>query len=1081
MSGGPKQNFVPPILSSLCRTKVLGIAILLLAFSTGAAQEQELCFEHLGTAEGLSQNTVQAILEDHLGYLWFGTLDGLNRYDGYEFVTYQHSPWDSTSIGNNNVWCLDEDSQGTLWMVTAKGISCLRFVCREAGKFHNFAIPGISAIMVDKQDEVLAGGTGLMKFSREVQKFVSLDSLYPEVKHVAINVLLRDRHGTLWIGSIHEGLFAISEKDTGEGRVRHYCHDSRDPTSLSGNYIKTIFEDSHGNLWIGMVDRGLNRLLRATDTFDCPVSPLLTGTPDRPITVAAILEDTQQCLWIGTYPIGLVHFNPKTGEVKVYSHDPVAPHSLSHSSVVSLWQDYCGMLWIGTNGGGLNRFDPGQLAIRHYQYEPGNPASLNHNSVWSFYEDRVGNFWIGTSLGLSQMRVDATGNARFEPLLLPSAQSTSPLLASRESLILPEAPPTSFSPTVTVRAMCEDRKGRFWIGTQGNGLLEYNPATKAWRQYRYREGDSASIPSDYVYALLMNSWGELWIGVNGRGGVCRLIPQVARRHRFQRYVTVVDTVVGREIEWVLCLYEDRKGALWLGSWDYGLVQYDRENDRLVPLKAMLEGGKPLGEYTVLCIAEDDSGSLWLGTHGLGLCRMQELRQDTVLLKSYTTRKGLPNNMVYAILNGGQGNLWVSTNRGISRFNPKTEHFQNFTLADGLQGMEFNLGAAYRRRNGELFFGGNNGFNAFYPSDLMNETPPRVLLTAFKKFGKKIFFKTHPSELRMIDLSYKDDYITLEYIGLHYKHPVQNQYAYILEGFDREWHYVGNNREAIYTNLPPGTYTFWVKAANSDGIWSAPSIGLKLRVHPPFWETWWFSLICAVSIGLIVLAWHQFRVRRALAIERARIAERERERERIRRDLHVDLGGKLSALRLRLEKQLKYLSGQPLTAIRNLNRAIGLLQELEHLFREYLWVLNRKQMFLFDLVAQLKDYGETLFQDTPIVFRIEGISENARKFILPLSWRQHLVRIFKEGLNNILKHGSGCREVKLEIFVKGRELQICLTDDGPGFDPENLANGYGLEDIRDRAGKISGELIIRSVPGEGTQICFRGECPENPTQ
>ncbi len=1038
----------------------------------GWSQSSSVRFSHLSIEQGLSQNSVQTILEDHLGYLWIGTMDGLNRYDGYKFFTFNHSPWDSTSLGHNNVMQIAEDGQGTLWMLTANGISRLRFADQEIGKFDNFDIPGVSALMVDKTSQVWVGGTGLMKFSRKSNTFVSMDSIYPELRNIAVNAILRDQRNTLWIGSIHDGLFAISETEKDKYELKQYQHDPGDPGSISHNFIKSLFEDSRGNLWIGASGGGLNSFRAETGTFEKPFHALLSGKSLQSAAVTAIIEDRNRRLWMGVAQWGLIHFDPETGDAEVYSHNPANPNSLSHNSVMSLAQDHSGMLWIGANGGGLNRFDPGQLRIRHHYNALENPESLDHNSVWSFYEDRLGNFWVGTNKGLSRMTTDAGGAVCFTTVPLPIGNTVPPFIANRDNTRRQEESSPSTPSSITVRAILEDRYGGFWIGSQNNGLFEYDPLEKSSIQYRLLEDDSNSISSDNVYALLEDRSGDLWIGVNGRGGLSRLIRKPDGSKQFQRY-----PAVEKKGGWVLCLYEDRQGLLWLGTWDHGLIKYEQATGQFVPITTILEGGKRLGEYSVFSITADTSGTLWVGTYGVGLCRVSKMQQDTVYFKSYSEREGLPNNVIYGILPDELGNLWVSSNKGISRFNPQTEHFQNFTEADGLQGMEFNLGAAFRRRNGEMFFGGNNGFNAFYPSDLMNETPPKVVLTALKKFGKKAFFKTHTSELRAIDLSYKDDYIALEYVGLHYKHPKQNQYAYILEGFDREWHDVGNKREAIYTNLPPGEYTFRVKAANSDGIWGEPSIGLKITVKPPFWETWWFFLTCAVGLGLMILVWHQSRVRKALVLERTRITERDQERDRIRRDLHVEWGGKLSAVQHRMEKLIPMKQTSALLSHGQLMKAIVLLKELELLFREYLWVLDREQMTLFDLVAQLKEYGDTLFEDTEIALHIEGLTEISRDYLLPLLWRQHLVRIFKEALNNVFRHSGNCKNVTLKILLKDRWLEIILTDDGDGFDTEAISNGIGLEDMHDRAKKIGGKLGIHSTPGKGTEVRFRGIYPD----
>jgi ligand-binding sensor domain-containing protein/signal transduction histidine kinase len=807
-------------------------------------QASTIRFERISVEDGLSQNVVLTILQDEQGFMWFGTEDGLNKYNGYEFIVYKHDPEDDSTLSDSFVSTIYEDRSGELWVGTRSGLS---WFDRTTGAFAHH--------LHDPDDPQSLGG-------------------------IWVTAIYEDREGTLWVGTDDGGLdrFVPSTSpgqtpseaegpDRATGTFVHHRHDRDDPTTLSDNSVGVIYEDRSGELWVG-TDSGLNRFDRTTETFiryqHDPGDPQsLSGAE-----VSAILEDHQGILWIGTEDGGLNRFDRSSRTFARYQHDPDAPHGLSHNRVRAIFEDRTERLWVGTQNG-LELYDRERDQFVHYRHDANELHSLSSSSIWSIYEDRTGVLWFGTyGGGLSKYNrtTDQFTLYQHNPDL-PNSLSDNMVWSihedrngilwigtlngglnrlDRESGTFtvyrhdPEDP-TSIS-SDDVRAILEDQEGNLWVGTSG-GLDQFDPRPETFTHYRHDADDPSSLSEDRVIVVHEDQADNLWIGTR-TGGLNRFDRATGT---FVRYQHDEDDPFSLSEDRVWALYGDSTGALWVGTLG-GVNLWDPASDRFTRYLHDPDNPQSLGNNAVFSFHEDPSGAVWIGTWGSGLDRFDRASQT---FTHYTEKDGLANNVIYGIEADSEGFLWLSTNRGLSKFDPHTETFQNYDVRDGLQNNESNVGAHFRSSSGEMFFGGIQGFNAFYPERVTgNPYVPPIAITAFSKFNQVV--RTDLLTGEHIQLSYRDNFISFEFAALDYTAPEKNQYAYILEGQDQDWVDAGTRRYASYTNLSGGDYVFRVKGSNNDGVWNEEGIAITVSVTPPFWETWWFrGILLLVLVGSVI--------------------------------------------------------------------------------------------------------------------------------------------------------------------------------------------------------------------------------------
>lgn len=807
----------------------------LLCFS----QTSNFKFTHLTTSEGLSQNSVFAIVKDYKGFMWFATDEGLNKYDGYKFTVYKHDAEKPGSISNNSLSSVFEDAAHNLWVLTAGGLD---------------------------------------RFDRITETFIHYNTAD---KGVPFRSIYQDIEKRIWLGSA-EGFFLF---DPIKKSFRSFKNTANNNNSLSDNYVYKIAGDNYGDLWIA-TRKGLDRFNSASGNFihynNIPGNSKSVGAG----YIKTVFKDSKGNIWVGTQGSGISLFNRSDDSFTNFKHDPLNVNSIGHNDILSFAEDSKGRLWIGTENGGVSILNQSKNIFISHQYDENDPFSITNNSIHSLYKDNIGNIWVGTW----------SGGINFLPI-------------SGDKFTHHKKIPNNNNSLSNNLVLCigSDQGKNIWIGTDGGGLNLFNPITNNFTVYRHSSSDKKSIYNDFVLSLTEYLPGFLALGFH-RGGIdlfdvrsqqfthyglgdqsefgktslsVNLVFKDSRNNLYLgthevRGINVFDYKTKQDSRALLLdsaakifnggnvfvMYESKNGLFWMGG-NHGLDLFNMETKTILAHYEHDEKNKQsISNNTVNCIVEDKEGNLWLGTSG-GLNFFDYKKKS---FTAYTEKDGLPNNTIAGLLQDHRGNLWLSTSKGLSKFNPSTKAIRNYTISDGLQSNTFKPKAAYQAPDGQMFFGGTNGFNTFYPDSIRdNNFVPPVYITNFQVFNKTMSIgensplKQSVNEAKEITLTYLQSVFTFEFAALNFTHPEQNSYAYKLEGFDNDWNYVGNKRSATYTNLNPGTYLFKVKASNNDGVWNEQGTSVKVIITPPFWLTWWFILLMFLLIAGSIVGFYLFRV------------------------------------------------------------------------------------------------------------------------------------------------------------------------------------------------------------------------------
>ncbi|MEP6999536.1 MAG: two-component regulator propeller domain-containing protein, partial [bacterium] len=817
-------------------------ALLFAALSASAsclAQGQSLQLRQLTPNDGLSSSQIQTMVQDPRGFMWFGTRKGLNRYDGATFTVYHHRINDSTSIGDSRVDASWKDSDGTLWFGTAVGLS--RYdVAQDA--FANVEIAHGDGVLVNAIAEAqgtLWVGTerGLYQFDRTRQKAIP----YRPDLFAGLDVMSIYEDGArhLWIGTRNHGARELNEHGA---LVRDWAIG---PSALPGKDVRVFLDDGKGALWIGMLDAGLARLERATGKFTYFRHQASDAQSLSVDAVHVLLQDGARGMWVGTENGGLDHFDLVTHRFEHNRFDPALPSGLSNNSIWSMLHDDSGMLWIGTFAGGVNIARQNGDAIRQYRSMAGEATSLSFNSVMGFWEDTKQRLWIATDGGGLNLFNPATGK------FVRYTTQTSNLNSD------------------AVLAVTEDKAGAIWIATWNGGISRFDPRTGRFTPYTTT---NSGLAEDRVFSIHVDRGGQIWIGTYTKG-IQRMDPTTGT---FTSY-----RVAEGEGSQIRIITEMSDGTLLLGTALRGLAAFDPKTGKSKWYRA---GPAGISSNQVQAILEAEPGVAWVGT-GSGLNRI-DFRTGAV--QRFTEEDDIPAGGVAGIELDASHMLWLSGDRGITRFDPVAKTGKNYTVTDGLQGNEFNAGASYRTRDGILYFGGSEGFNDLDPKRIAkNAHAPPVALTGFRLFNTPVPIGAKGSPLtssitvtKDLVLRHDQSTFTLEFASLDFSAPNQNEYAYRLERFDAKWNEVGTTRSASYTNLPAGHYVFRVRASNNDGVWNNEGASLRITVLPATWATWWFRTLLAVAVlvalaAIIRSAQQRHRALRAMNEQLGRASEHDR--------------------------------------------------------------------------------------------------------------------------------------------------------------------------------------------------------------
>ncbi|OJJ21075.1 hypothetical protein BKI52_10920 [marine bacterium AO1-C] len=809
---------------------------------------QDINFSTINSSQGLSQNTVNCVLQDRRGFLWFGTGDGLNRYDGYQFKVYQHELDNKNSLSNNYILSLYEDSKGYIWVGTFGGglnrfnpdkEEFVRYEHKK-GDVNSIASNDIRALYEDESGKIWLGLFGgifscLDPVTQKFKRF-PMDSRkgFPNLNRVL--TLVPDHQQGFWVG-MSKGLYYFDRKQ-GSYTKHFWIHKQGKMPDYRDNMVYNIFRDlkTPNILWLCTMKAGLVK-------FDTKTGQVVKRWEANPAdnralstnSVKSFHQDRRGKYWVGTKK-GFYRFIPEKNQFILYKSDLQDTRKISGTDIQRIFEDRAGTLWLCSYNQGVSYFNPYLQNFTYYA-----PIEKNISQVRSFCEDKEGNIWIGTKggkIGLTRFNRKDHSFKIFEP----NAKNTQSI-ASRE-----------------VNVLLTDVDGSIWVGTIGKGLDHYDPRTGTFEHYPPNIYDTMQIhlQSSHIGALYQDATkpDELWVGTRGHG----LFKFNTKLKKFTKEYSHRKSYNGTRIghPTVIVVTKDYRGNLWLATRN-GLSRLNTRKDVFTNYRHSADNKNSISGNYVSALYIDKNNIMWIGTHdGLNKLDLKRVYKGQVQFKRYTRQQGLPGNVIHKIIEDDQGFLWLSTNKGLSRFDKKREDFKKYDAQDGLQSNEFSTNGGLLTKDGAILMGGINGFNLFYPNKVHKNTyPPPVVFTDFKianqsvLVNKKGVLKSPIWATDTLVLSPKDQVISFGFAALNYVLPRKNHYAVLLENYDQDWQYQ-QQHTVTYTNLSPGTYILRVKAANKDGVWSKKEAKLIIIIEAPWWRTWWFYLAIAITVILGVL-------------------------------------------------------------------------------------------------------------------------------------------------------------------------------------------------------------------------------------
>ncbi len=814
--------------------RITTILVLSLFCKFTLAQSQ-LSFKSYDTKDGLSQSTVESFLYDSKGFMWIGTRAGLDKYDGYSFKAYTNNIGDAGSISNDGITDLVEDSNKNIWVGTING---LNFYNRDLDTFtHNFPKSlhdvNIEDLYFDKPHNLwISTQVGLIKFDPQANSFKNYT--HSENQNSIISNVVRctisDKNGNLWIGTA-DGLDMLKTKTD---EFSHFQNNSLE-TSISDNYVEVLFLDSKGNLWIG-TKNGLN-LLSADNKFIRFMNDPQNSKSLCNNSILSIEEDNNGKIWIGTENGGLSILETSTNLFTNYQNEVGNTESIAHNSIDAIYKDPLNNMWLGTFAKGFSVCSLNKKKFLHYKFTPTNDSGLNCNIINAFKEDSHGNIWIAT---------DGGGLNVFNP-------KSNNFISYKANNKIQNSIGGNYATSLTI-----DRDENIWLTTWAGGVTFFDRKKKKFTVYKKNISNNAGLTANEAFDIIEDHNGDLWIATYG-GGLNKLD---RKTNKFTYYTHNNADSKSLKHNLLLRVFEDSRNQIWVCGVGTGLALLDQKTNTFLHYMHNEKDPFSISHNVAVKIYEDVKANIWVATNEGLNC----FNQKTKKFKRYYVQDGLPSNNVESIIEDRNGNFWIGTNKGLCYFDYKNQKFITFNnTSEGLQGLEFNSNAAMKSRSGLLYMGGRNGFNIFNPDSILkkNLKPPAIVITDFQLFNKPVKIScTSPLQKNINDadeilLNYSESVFSFEFSALNFS--TGNNYAYIMEGFDKGWNYIGGKRAATYTNLDPGEYTFKVKAANSDGIWNEKGRSVKIVIIPPLWQTWWFRSLLAALLIICTVAFYRIRL------------------------------------------------------------------------------------------------------------------------------------------------------------------------------------------------------------------------------
>ncbi|MCZ6702920.1 MAG: triple tyrosine motif-containing protein [Ignavibacteria bacterium] len=1012
-------------------------ALLFIIQAAAVCQSDNQQFIHLSLERGIALNLTYTMIQDHEGYIWFGTMYGLVRYDGKNYRTYKYDSENPESISFDDVISLYEDSKDNLWIGTWGG--GLNMLDPQRNKFRRFVHDpsnpeGISdniiwSITEDSNGNIWLGTAagGINKYDPIQNKFFSYNLESSNDSSVAITILTlyTDTGGTVWAGS----MLGISKYSKSDDDFITYSF-SGDKNFSKYNSVLSIYEVSQNVLLVG-TRYGLFRFNKNTTEYH--FVDILPKARIKSITI-----DHKDIVWLATNK-GLIKFKSTDNSYFTFTHTD-DPRSISGNLINTVFEDRSGVIWVISYNSGVSKLINHKSKFTLLQNKTDDKKSLSSSWINCLAEDSYGNIWTGTKGGLNM----------FDPKTKTIERINHPQLSN--------------SP---ISALAIDSMNTIVISL-GNNLFGYDKQKNRLGAF-LRKKQLKELENKAVNNLKFDSNGNLWIGTYSSG------LYKFKDGNLDHISFINEGLPNKAANYILSIYEDNTHRIWIGTYG-GLHLYNSEENTFTSFVQELNNPSSISNNYIYSFKDASNGELWIGTaRGLNL-----FNPETKTFNAIFEKDGLPNDVICGIATDKDKHIWVSTLKGISKFDPSVMTFQNFDKDDGLQSNVFGQGVYLQGSDGKIYFGGQHGLNIFDPErmQLKNYNSPIVIasLNLIKSDGQleKLLFDPNQFEL-----NHNQNSLLVEVISFDYSNPQRIKYRYKLSGYEEKWIDIGNSNNIKLQNLPTGNYSLLVKGTNGDGKWSSSVAQLNFIIQPPFWQTIWFYLtivagLLAITISVTKLIIH-FKVKKALTIEKVKEEESERIRRKTAIDFHDELGHRLTRISL-ITELIKRKLGNAFEDISKLLDQIG--NNSEQLYdgtKDFIWAIDPKEDSLYDLIIRLKDFGDDLYGNTDLDFEVRGLDEQLQNASLDMDWKRHLTLIFKEGMNNTLKHSNG-NKVLLDAHIQGDEVEIILEDNGKGF-PQNIeGKGNGIKNMRSRAEKLESSLLIDTRPGKGTKILFKGKFP-----
>ncbi len=1068
------------------------IILILLLFTNLYPQDQAVNFAHLTSEDGLSINRVSTILQDDRGFIWIGTSNGLNMYDGYSFKTFLPNPLDSGSISSYTINAICEDGNGNIWIGTQDGLNKYDWKTEKfsrykhiSGDLNSLSNNQVLSLLCDNNGNLWIGTlNGLDLYDRGKNNFKEIQKVSDRLNPDSLNSVTgieQDDNGNLWLGTWN-GITCINGRG---GIIRQFFSQPAGTKNFNYRFSTVIYKDRGGNIWVGTNGQGLLKYNLKTGDFVAYKNVNGSNNSLSNNYVSAIFQDNSNNLWIGTLH-GLNKFNPKQNNFTRILNDPKISSSIISNQITSITQDRTGLIWVGTTGGISKFYLP---ADKFYYYQrvaevPG--KGLTSSSIISVCIDRSGNIWAGTLNGLNEIKKDGR------------------IIQYKKELGNSSSVSSNF-----IRSVFRDSNGIVWIGTNFNGLNEYNPSTGRYKLFTYDMDDNNSISNNGITCIFETRSGALWFGT--WWGLNRFDRKTGK---FTRFLSKPGVSNGLQNDLIWDIFEDSRGMIWVGTDGGGVSEINPATYNFINFSSDSTNKFRISNNRVFTIFESHDGMMWFGTM-YGLNRYD---RKTGKIKIFTKTDGLPGNLINAVEEDNKNRLWIATDKGLSKYNEKSGTFINYNRRNGLQSLEFVQNVAAKSKDGKIYFG-NSGIMYFNPDSIKDEyLQSPVVFTDLKIYNKSVrvsptgILKNSITGSKSISIPPGQDMITLEFALLDYYNVKRNTFRYKLKGFDIGWNNVGTRNSATYTNLPPGNYTFYVKATNNNGVRNEQEAAIKIIIIPAFYQTIWFRIALAVTILLIMIG--IFRVRTKAIIRYNKVLEN-RVKERTR-----DLDKTIKELNLEIASKDKFFSiiahdlRSPFISL--LGFSNYLFDELETLAKDELRSISenilKSAKLTFGLLENLLQWariktGRIIFEPesvnlNKIIVEISGLFKgntdnknitlkvNVPDNILVYADLNMLQTVLRNLVSNSIKFTRNNGNIEISAVEEEESIRIAVKDDGIGMSRDKVdklfqidknvsssgtnkeeGSGLGLILCKEFIEINNGRIFVKSSHGEGSEFSF----------